>query len=76
MSKYDEFDLDIQTVKSGKGAESTASGALCFSIAVCTDLVTAISCIGTECGCTSTEGSCTDSTCSACHSYCGNACRR
>ena len=70
MSKYDEFDLDIRkNADTVNDAGDARSGLECATWSICVDLT--ISVVLSQ-GCT---GTC-DQTLSACHSYCGNACRR
>lgn len=76
MSKYDEFDLDIQKVSSKDNVEpkSPTAGTVCqISINWCETVNTALSCHGTECACVTFTG-CSADTCSACRSYCGSGC--
>ena len=77
MSKYDEFDLDIRkNADTVNDAGDARSGLECATWSICVDLT--ISVVLSQC-CTTPSQGCTgtcDQTLSACHSYCGNACRR
>lgn len=84
MSKYDEFDLDIRkNADTVNDAGDARSGLECATWSICVDLTISVLCLSAVLmaaqmrttpsqGCT---GTC-DQTLSACHSYCGNACRR
>ena len=85
MSKYDEFDLDIRkNADTVNDAGDARSGLECATWSICVDLT--ISVVLSQCctdgctdACTTPSQGCTgtcDQTLSACHSYCGNACRR
>ena len=73
MSKFDEFDLDIQSVGSNDQPEARTTGWGC-------ELATAILCPSavTNCDATACQGAtnkgCTGNSISICHSYCGSAC--
>ncbi len=81
MSKFDEFDLDINkkghNEDSGVNPKSYTAAGICdtstVTMASCDH--TCVDCVTETCTPCASDG-CSGNTCSNCHSYCGGACRR
>lgn len=73
MSKFDEFDLDVQTTSVQAKAGKITLGYPCLaSQYLCASAVT--QCEATACQASATCDGCSGNTCSACRSYCGSGC--
>lgn len=75
MSKYDEFDLDIQKTEVSVAGGPVTTSVLASCVAgVCDTTLYTVTCLDHSCGCTATQQDDCSNTCSACHSYCGGVC--
>lgn len=75
MSKYDDFDLDIQRVnETASAAPVLQSLAASCLPGICDTTTYTTTCRDMSCMCTATMQEDCSNTCSACHSYCGGVC--